>query len=145
MKKYILPLALLTVGLGFGFWFGHASATEAATAAAKNRVFEMRTYYTNEGKLPDLEKRFREHTTKIFKKHGMTNVGYWVPQDSPKKENTLIYILAYKDREAAKKSWDDFRKDPEWQAVAKASEVNGKIVSKVESVFMDPTDYSPIK
>ena len=145
MKKYILPIALLTVGLGFGLWFGHASATEAATAAAKNRVFEMRTYYTNEGKLPDLEKRFREHTTKIFKKHGMTNIGYWVPQDSPKKENTLIYILAHKDRDAAKKSWDDFRNDPEWKEVAKASEVNGKIVSKVESVFMDPTDYSLIK
>ena len=145
MKKYILPLALLAVGLGFGFWFGHASATEAATAAAKNRVFEMRTYYTNEGKLPDLEKRFREHTTKIFKKHGMTNIGYWVPQDSPKKENTLIYIIAHKDRETAKKNWDDFRNDPEWKEVAKASEVNGKIVSKVESVFMDPTDYSLIK
>ena len=144
MKKYILPLALLTVGLGFGFWFGHGSATEAA-AAAKNRVFEMRTYTTNDGKLPDLEKRFREHTTKIFKKHGMTNIGYWVPQDSPKKENTLIYILAHKDRDAAKKSWDDFRNDPEWKEVAKASEVNGKIVSKVESVFMDPTDYSLIK
>jgi hypothetical protein len=145
MKKYILPLALLTVGLGFGFWFGQGSATEAAAAAAKNRVFEMRTYTTNEGKLPDLEKRFREHTTKIFKKHGMTNIGYWVPQDSPKKENTLIYIIAHKDRDAAKKSWDDFRNDPEWKEVAKASEVNGKIVSKVESVFMDPTDYSLIK
>ncbi len=145
MKKYILPLALLTIGLGFGFWFGHGSATEAAAAVAKNRVFEMRTYTTNEGKLPDLEKRFREHTTKIFKKHGMTNIGYWVPQDSPKKENTLIYIIAHKDRDAAKKSWDDFRNDPEWKEVAKASEVNGKIVSKVDSVFMDPTDYSLIK
>ncbi len=144
MKKYILPLALLSIGLGFGFWFGQGSATEAA-AAAKNRVFEMRTYTTNEGKLPDLEKRFREHTTKIFKKHGMTNIGYWVPQDSPKKENTLIYIIAHKDRDAAKKSWDAFRNDPEWKEVAKASEVNGKIVSKVESVFMDPTDYSLIK
>jgi NIPSNAP len=145
MNKYILPLALLVVGLGFGFWFGQGSATEAAAAAAKTRVFEMRTYYTNEGKLPDLEKRFREHTTKIFKKHGMTNVGYWVPQDSPKKENTLIYIISHKDRETAKLNWDNFRKDPEWQAVAKASEVNGKIVSKVDSVFMDSTDYSPIK
>ena len=145
MKKYILPLALLVTGLGFGFWFGHGSATKASAAAAENRVFEMRTYYTNEGKLPDLQARFRNHTTKIFEKHGMTNIGYWVPQDSPAKENTLIYIISHKDREAAKKSWDAFRKDPQWQEVAKASEVNGKIVSKVESVFMDPTDYSLIK
>jgi hypothetical protein len=68
-----------------------------------------------------------------------------VPQDSPAHEDTLIYIIAHASREAAKKNWDEFRNDPEWQKVQKDSEANGKIVSKVESVFMDPTDFSPMK
>lgn len=142
MKKYLLPLCLLVFGCALGFWFGHETPTEAAAAG---RVFELRTYYTEEGKLPDLQARFRNHTTKIFEKHGMTNIGYWVPQDEPKSKNTLIYILAHKNREAAKKSWDEFRKDPEWVKVREASEANGKIVNKVESVFMDATDFSKLK
>ena len=75
----------------------------------------------------------------------MTNIGYWVPQDEPLHNNTLIYIIAHPSREAAKKSWDAFRADPEWQKVQKESEANGKIVSNVVSVFMDPTDYSQLK
>ncbi len=142
MKKYLLGFLLITFGLGCGFWLGHETPTEAAMAG---RIFELRTYYTEEGKLPDLQARFRNHTTKLFEKHGMTNIGYWVPQDEPKSKNTLIYILAHKDREAAKKSWDDFRKDPEWVKVRDASEANGKIVNKVESIFMDATDYSKLK
>ena len=74
----------------------------------------------------------------------MTNIAYWVPQDSPAHEDTLIYIIAHASREAAKKNWDEFRNDPEWQKVQKESEANGKIVSKVESVFMDATDFSPM-
>ena len=116
-----------------------------ASAQQHGRVFELRTYTCYEGKLPDLLARFRNHTMRIFEKHGMTNIGYWVPQDSPVSQNTLIYILAHPSREAAKKNWDAFRNDPEWQKVQKESEANGKIVSKVESVFMDPTDFSPIK
>jgi hypothetical protein len=81
----------------------------------------------------------------IFEKHGMTNVGYWVPQDTPLSKNTLIYIISHPSREAAKKHWEEFRQDPEWQKVQKDSEANGKIVSKVDSVFMDATDFSPIK
>jgi hypothetical protein len=119
-----------------------AAALMVTTMQAADRVFELRTYTTNEGKLPDLLKRFREHTTQIFEKHGMTNIGYWVPKDKP---NTLIYVLAYRSREDAKKAWEDFRADPEWQKVSKASEENGKIVTHVESVFMDPADFSSIK
>lgn len=111
-------------------------------AQSKGRVFELRTYTTNEGKLDALQARFRDHTTRIFKKHGITNVGYWVPQEKP---NTLIYIVSHPSREAAKQNWDAFRADPEWQKVAKESEANGKIVAKVDSVFMDATDYSPLK
>ena len=108
-------------------------------------MFELRKYTCYEGKLPDLLARFRNHTTRIFEKHGMTNIGYWTPQDAPDSQNTLIYILAHPSREAAKKNWDEFRNDPEWQKVQKESEANGKIVIKVDSVFMDPTDFSAIK
>ena len=116
-----------------------------AVAQDHGRVFELRTYTCNEGKLPDLLARFRSHTMAIFEKHGMTNIAYWVPQDAPASQNTLIYVIAHASREAAKKNWEEFGKDPEWQKVQKESEANGKIVSKVESVFMDPTDFSPMK
>lgn len=112
---------------------------------AKQRVFEIRTYTTEPGKLPDLLKRFRDHTTKLFEKHGMTNIGYWVPTDEPLSKNTLIYVLAHESRDAAKKSWDGFRSDPDWIKARDASEANGKIVTKVESIFADPTDFSAIK
>ena len=115
------------------------------TMTAENRVFEMRTYTTVDGRLDALLTRFRDHTTKLFEKHGMTNLGYWVPQDAPLSKNTLIYILAYPSREAAKKSWDAFRTDPVWQKAQKESEVSGKIVDHVVSVFMDPADFSKIK
>ncbi len=75
----------------------------------------------------------------------MTNIGYWVPQDAPASQNTLIYILAHESRDAAAKNWDAFRADPEWKKVAAESEVNGKLVTKVDSVFMDPADFSAIK
>ena len=117
----------------------------SASPASHDRVFEIRTYTTEPGKLPDLLKRFRDYTTKLFEKHGMTNIGYWVPTDEPRSKNTLIYVLAHKSRDAAKKSWADFRNDPDWQKAQKASEANGKIVTKVESIFADPTDFSAIK
>jgi hypothetical protein len=120
-------------------------AIPTAPAQQPGRVFELRTYTCYEGKLPDLLARFRNHTIGIFEKHGMTSIAYWVPQDSPASQNTLIYILAHPSRDAAKKNWAEFGKDPEWQKVQKDSEANGKIVSKVESVFMAPTDFSPLK
>jgi hypothetical protein len=121
---------------------GSMLLTTVIHAQPKGRIFELRTYTTNDGKLDALQARFRDHTTRIFKKHGITNVGYWIPEEKP---NTLIYIISHASREAAKKNWDDFRADPEWQKVAKESEANGKIVAKVESVYMDATDYSPLK
>jgi hypothetical protein len=121
---------------------GSVLLTTVIQAQSKGKVFELRTYTTNEGKLDALQARFRDHTTRIFKKHHMTNIGYWVPLEKP---NTLIYIISHPSREAAKENWDAFRADPEWQKVQKESEANGKIVAKVESVFMDATDYSPIK
>ena len=112
-------------------------------AAESDVVHELRVYHCYEGKLPDLLRRFREHTTKIFEKHGMTNVAYWLPMDEPQKSNTLIYILAHPSREAAATNWRAFSADPEWQSVQKASEANGKIVEKVDSTFIVLTDFSP--
>jgi NIPSNAP protein len=114
-------------------------------AGAADRVYELRTYTTLEGRLPALLARFRNHTTRIFEKHGMINIGYWVPQDPPKSQNTLIYILSHASVDAAKKSWDAFRKDPEWLKARDASEKDGKIVEKVESVFLSPADFSKLK
>jgi len=106
-------------------------------------VYELRVYHCYDGKLPELLKRFRDHTTKLFEKHGMENVAYWTPADEPQKSNTLIYVLAHPSREAAAANWKAFQDDAEWQTVRNASEANGKIVEKVDSTFMVLTDFSP--
>lgn len=122
-----------------------ALATSAAFVVAAepkdSRVFELRIYHAAPGKLDDLNKRFRDHTVKLFEKHGMENIGYWTPIDNT--NNLLIYVLAFPDREARDKSFRAFGSDPDWRAAAKASEANGRLVTKVESYFMQPTDYSP--
>jgi hypothetical protein len=116
----------------------------AGFAAAQDRVYELRTYTCNEGKLEALKARFRDHTIAIFKRHNMESIGYWVPQDPERSKNTLIYILAHPSREAAAKNWAEFRADPEWQKVQKDSEAAGPIVQKTESVFLSPTDFSAL-
>ena len=124
----------------------HAIFTPVATVhAAGNRVFEMRTYTAAPGKFDALNARFRDHTLKLFEKHGMKNIGYWVPQDAPLKDNTIIYVLAHESREAAAKSWKAFGADPDWVKAKGDSEKDGRLAAKAESVFLDPTDYSPVK
>ena len=124
-----------------------ADATPVSPSVAKDsRAFEMRTYYAAPGKLEALNARFRDHTCRLFKKHGIEIIGFWIPQDKEKgADNTLVYLLAHKSREAAKQSFSDFGKDPEWQKAHKESEANGKLVEKIESVFLSATDYSPVK
>jgi hypothetical protein len=135
--------ALLIVGLVLGAGLMQLRAAESVAPA---RVFEIRTYHCFPGRLDALHKRFREHTRKMFEKHGMTNVAYWTFEDSPAKENTLIYVISHASREQAKVNWAEFGADPEWKAIAAASEADGgKIVEKVDSVFVDATDYSPLK
>ena len=119
--------------------------SQQAGGDKKIRLFEIRTYTTEPGKLDALNARFRDHTTKLFEKHGMTNVGYWTPVDEPRSKDTLIYVLAHENADAAKKSWDGFRNDPQWQKARSESEAAGPIVKKVESVFMAPTDYSAMQ
>src|SRR4051794_6781288 len=114
-------------------------------AFAQNKVYELRTYTSPEGKLEELKKRFRDHTIRIFQRHGMESIGYWVPDDPEKSKNTLIYIISHASREQATKNWQDFNNDPEWKKVKAESEANGKIVEKAVSVFMNPTDFSKLK
>ena len=131
---------------GAGFLMGSMTrGIPDAQARSADRVFELRTYTAPEGKLPNLQARFRDHTMGIFENHGITNIGYWTPQDEPNASNTLVYIIAHDSREAAAASWDAFRADPEWQTVSRESQVDGRIVSGVVSVFLDPLDFSPIQ
>ncbi len=117
----------------------------AVLSTAHARVFEIRTYTTSQ-KMERLEALFREHSLALFKKHGVEVIGFWVPQDPPLSENTFIYILAFPDRETAKAKWDAFHNDPEWLKVRTEFEATyGKIVDKVESQFVSPVDFSPLK
>lgn len=138
-------LAFSAVSFAAGSWVTARFTGLPKVEAAGSRVYELRVYHTMPGRLPALLSRFRDHTVTIFNRHEMKSVGYWVPQDAPLKENELIYILAHPSREAATKNWDAFRSDPEWQKVSKASEADGKIVEKVDSTFMSPTDFSAMK
>ena len=106
-----------------------------------DRIYEMRTYWAEPGKLDAVNARFRDHTTKLFEKHGFTNVGYWTPMDNP--EEKLIYIVSFPSLEAQKKAWAAFLADDEWKQVKAKTEANGKIVKKIESVNLVTTDYSP--
>jgi NIPSNAP protein len=117
----------------------------AAFAFGQSHVYELRTYTTYEGKLDALKTRFRDHTNRIFKKHGIEPIGYWVPEDPEHSKNTLIYIVVHPSKEAADKNWKEFGDDPEWKKVAAESEASGKIVQKVDRVFMDPTEFSKLK
>ena len=140
MRNRLTALLILLAGFAAG-----AITQGTLDAQPAGRVFELRTYTAPDGKLGDLHARFRNHTLRIFETHGMTNVIYMAPMDAPASQNQLVYLLAHKSRDAAKASWDAFRNDPEWKKVASESQVNGPITSKVESVFLTATDYSPMK
>jgi hypothetical protein len=120
--------------------FGLLAVNAVAADKPDTRLFEMRVYFAAEGKLDALNARFRDHTIKLFEKHGMTNLGYFVPTKNT--ENKLVYFLAYADRAARDASWKAFGSDPAWKAAQKASELNGKLITKVESAFLTATDYA---
>ena len=140
-NKLWVVLSLAVVGmaaLAAGFSTGEEQKVNS-------RVYELRTYTTLPGRLPALNKRFAEHTLKLFEKHGMKNEMYWIPTDAERKDNTLIYVVSHDSQEAADKSWKAFQADPDWIAARDASEKDGKIVMKVERVYMTMTEYSPGK
>jgi len=150
MIAMLRSLAAAAAGLLLsGLILPAASAADgpAKTDAKKSQhVFELRTYHTPEGKLADLHKRFRDHTCALLEKHGAKLVGFWTPQDEKDgKGKKLIYLVSFPSRDAAKKAWKEFGEDPAWQKAKSESVKNGELVEKVESVFLDPTDYSAMQ
>ena len=144
-SKLFVASSLVLVGL-IAFAAGYSTGQESKT---NQRVYELRTYTTLPGRLPALNKRFAEHTLKLFEKHGMRNEMYFIPteraigQQATPVENTLIYLVSHDSREAADKNWKAFSADPQWKTAREASEADAKIVEKVERVWMTLTDYSP--
>jgi hypothetical protein len=122
-----------------------AARADKGEKNVETRFFEMRTYHAAPGKMGALNARFRDHTCDLFKKHGITIIGFWTPAKPEDADKTLVYILAYPSREARDTSWKAFREDPEWLSAKAASEKDGKLVDKVEELYLNPTDYSPIK
>jgi uncharacterized protein (DUF1330 family) len=152
MNKFVKLFAVVSI-LSFVSVIAAAQGQPPAPTVAPSpsltkdsRCFEIRTYTAAPGKLEELHARFRDHTMKLFKKHGMEVVGFWGPTDKEKgSENTLVYVMAFPSREARDKAWKEFGDDPEWQNARKESEKNGKLTEKVESVILMATDYSPVK
>ena len=137
LKVIVIPLLSLIIGGGAGIFF--------TSSAQSEKVFELRTYKATPGNLDNLHARFRNHTTRIFRKHGMEIVGYWSPTSEEEREDTLVYMLEHADLETATASWQAFIADPEWAEVAAASNANGQILGGIEAKYMVATDYSPMQ
>ena len=143
MKAQIVAaVALLLTGYAAG---RASSAPVLASQPAGTHVYELRTYTAAEGKLPSVLSRFRDHTRQIFDRHHIRSVGYWTPLEGPTADTTLVYLLEHPSREEARTNWAAFGADPEWQKAKAESEAAGRIVLKVESVFLSPADFSPMK
>lgn len=147
MKTLKTITAIITTALILILGIQIGSQTKSAQAAQANnaRIYELRTYTTNEGKLDDLHARFANHTNTIFVRHNMTLIGYWTPSEGETKDNTLIYLIGHESREAAKANWRAFSADPDWKKAYADSKHDGPLVKKVESTFLNPTDYSPLR
>jgi hypothetical protein len=141
MKRTAIGLAALAGLCGVALY---ATAKEK-TVEAKGRYFEMRTYTVNDGKMDALHARFRDHTVRLFTKHGIESVGYWTVNSGDGAGKTLVFVLAYPSKEEQAKRWKAFAEDPEWKKAKEESEKNGVLVSKAVNAFMDPADYSPVK
>ena len=141
MEKFLKILSItsisLIVGLGAGIFY--------STSAQNQKVFELRTYQATPGNLGNLHARFRDHTIRIFRKHGMEIVGFWSPTSEEERDDILVYLLAHDSQDAADASWQAFGADPEWASVAEESNKNGQILAGVERKYMMATDYSPMK
>jgi len=143
VKRRTFVQALPAATLLPAFLWAASRQDNANPTQAAGLVYELRVYHAAPGKLADLMARFREHTIKIFDRHGMKSVAYWTPLDDPEKSNTLIYILQHPSRETAAANWKSFQDDPEWKTVKEKSEANGKLVEKVDSTYLALTDFSP--
>ena len=132
-----ISLLSLSIGVGAGMF--------ATSSAQSGKLYELRIYTSTPGNLDNLNARFRDHTLRIFEKHGMENIGYWTPTSEEERDNTLVYIIAHDDQEAADASWGAFIQDLEWAEVAEASNANGQILGGIERKFMVATDFSPMQ
>ena len=144
LSTYKATVVLLGMAFGAGVLVGRGVPL---TAQAKNRIFEIRTYTTNQGRLDALVKRMRDKEAKLFEKSGMKDIGFFVAAEAPQSENTYVYILAHESREAARQSWAKFGSDPEWKELQQSSEAAGPILVRggVQSIFVNPLDFSPMK
>lgn len=139
----VVTILLVVLGVAVGAVLGDQSM--ASTPPQASRVYELRTYTTADGRLDALLQRFGGGEVELFHKHGIESVGYWVPDEAPASANTLVYMVAHESRESAAASWQSFRDDPEWQTMRAESRADGPIVTNVESVFLNPTEFSPIQ
>ena len=139
----VVGIALASFAAGSLFTARMAHLTQVR--ADSNRVFELRVYHTVPGKAQALQAEFREKVSKWFAKHDLQAVGYWAPVDAPASDNTFIYILAHPNRDEAKKHWAAFTSDPAFQEMIKSQQGDAKVVEKVDSTYMEPTDFSPLK
>ncbi len=139
-------LSCISFVLGIFFAGTLLSGTRAAAADSPpaGKVYELRTYHAGPGKLEALQARFRDHTCKLFQKHGMELIGFWTPAEGEEAKDTLIYIVAFPSVEAQKKAWQAFRADPEWIKAKTDSEKEGPLTTKVESKNLKATDFSPL-
>src|SRR5687767_9483863 len=144
MNKTMVSVLGLAAAFAAGFAAkGVMPGAAVAHAQARTRVYELRTYTAVPGRLDALHGRFKDHLLGFFQKHGMTNVVYFKPMDAPLSQSTLIYLVSHESREAAARSWSAFQNDAEWKKISSAG--GGAMASKVESMFLEPTDYSPMK
>jgi hypothetical protein len=141
-RRTLLQAIPMTAFLPESLW-ASSKQESGDPAPASTAVYELRVYHASPGKLADLLTRFRDHTDKLFARHGMKSVAYWTPVDEPEKSNTLIYILRHPSREAAAANWKSFQDDPEWKSVKEKSEANGKLTEKIDSTYLAQTDFSP--
>ncbi len=137
LKTAGISLLSLAIGVGAGIF--------ATSSAQSGKLYELRIYKSTPGNLDNLNARFRDHTMRIFEKHGMENIGYWTPTSEEERDDTLVYIIAHDSQEAADASWGAFIQDPEWAEVAEASNANGQILAGIERKYMLATDFSPMQ
>ncbi len=144
MKRRILLQSISAAAfVPLGSWAAAGSELKGGKVGDSSAVYELRVYHAAAGRLADLLARFRDHTVKLFDRHGMKSVAYWAPMDEPAKGDMLIYILQHASRKAAAANWKAFQDDPEWKSVKAKSEENGSLVDKVDSTYMVMTDFSP--
>jgi hypothetical protein len=142
MRTLLHGTALLGVAMAALAAWG--AAVSAADAPSAEKVYELRIYKTNPGKLDALHARFRAYTCPLFQKHGVELVGFWTPTEGAEAHDTLYYLIAFPSVAAQKATWAAFRSDPAWIKAKAESEKDGVLVKQVLTKNLKATDYSPI-